>query len=399
MRAENLTKTAGNQTTGEIDFDVVDYDTANMTDLTANSITIQRDGFYRVESMFHVTAGNANRQLNIFRNGVRIGFDIASGPSQGDSVHAHYEGDLEEGDIITASHFGTNQFIGGAIGPFLSVREIINAQGAAPTADSGEPLALAYATTTSDRDDPNTGDNISFDEVEVVSGDVTIIGPTITLPQSNIPYNLTWHGGFDFDGAPDDDIEMTFVGSTAPLLQTTAEADVFDTTAEGSDDNSGANVSFSTYQFFRTSAFALFDASAGDITVQLQVTIGATDIDITEGFLKVSQSPQASVSIVNDTAIAGLNIINLADGDTISNLNYVASNVTPITVSIDPVLPDGAKILVEDFSNTTLTNTVTLGAASDTFNGAAGPLIIDSGTGQYSIMKVSAGVYLYRGDI
>ena len=74
--------------------------------------------------MFHVTAGNANRQLNIFRNGVRIGFDIASGPSQGDSVHAHYEGDLAEGDIITASHFGTNQFIGGAIGPFLSVREI-----------------------------------------------------------------------------------------------------------------------------------------------------------------------------------------------------------------------------------------------------------------------------------
>ena len=152
-------------------------------------------------------------------------------------------------------------------------------------AETGQPLALAYATTTSDRDDPNTGDNISFDEVEVVSGDVTIIGPTITLPQSNIPYNLTWHGGFDFDGAPDDDIEMTFVGSTAPLLQTTAEADVFDTTAEGSDDNSGANVSFSTYQFFRTSAFALFDASAGDITVQLQVTIGATDIDITEGFL------------------------------------------------------------------------------------------------------------------
>ena len=115
---------AGNQTAGEIDFDTADYDTANMTDLTVNSITIQRDGFYRAESMFHVTAGSANRQLNILRNGVRIGFDIASGPSQGDSVHALYEGELEEGDIITASHSGTNQFIGGAIGPFLSVREI-----------------------------------------------------------------------------------------------------------------------------------------------------------------------------------------------------------------------------------------------------------------------------------
>ena len=123
-RAKIRRNVAGNQTTGPIDFDTVDYDTASMADLAANNITIQRDGFYRVESMFHVTAGNTNRQLNIFRNGVRIGFDIASGPSQGDSVHAHYEGDLEEGDIITASHFGTNQFIGGVIGPFLSVREL-----------------------------------------------------------------------------------------------------------------------------------------------------------------------------------------------------------------------------------------------------------------------------------
>ena len=92
-------------------------------------------------------------------------------------------------------------------------------------APDGTPLALAYATTTSDRDDPNTSDNIIFDEVQIVSGGVTIVGSTITLPQSDIPYELTWNGGFVFDGAPDDDIEITFVGSTAPLLQTTAEAD------------------------------------------------------------------------------------------------------------------------------------------------------------------------------
>lgn len=123
-RAKIRRTTAGNQTTGPVDFEVTDYDTAEMVDLANNSITIQRDSFYRVEAMFHVTAGNANRQLSTFRNGVRIGFDIASGPSQGDSVHAVFEGDLTEGDVITASHLGTNQFIGGVIGPFLSVREL-----------------------------------------------------------------------------------------------------------------------------------------------------------------------------------------------------------------------------------------------------------------------------------
>ena len=125
-RAKIRRNVAGNQTTGPIDFDTVDYDTASMADLAANNITIQRDGFYRVEAMFHVTAGSANRQLSIFNNAVRIGFDIASGPSQGDSVHAVFEGDLSEDDVITASHFAatSNQFIGGVIGPFLSVREL-----------------------------------------------------------------------------------------------------------------------------------------------------------------------------------------------------------------------------------------------------------------------------------
>ena len=161
------------------------------------------------------------------------------------------------------------------------------------TPTKGTPLALAYATTTSDRDDPNTGDDIVFDEVEIVSGGVTIVGSTVTLPQSDTLYELTWHGGFDFDGNPDDGIEFGFVGSIPPLLNTNAEADVFDTTING--------ITFSAFQFMRPSAFAEFDASAGDITVELQVLNGATDIDITEGYLKVSQAPTSSAVIQDAT--------------------------------------------------------------------------------------------------
>ena len=156
-------------------------------------------------------------------------------------------------------------------------------------ASGGTPLVLAYATTTSDRDDPNTGDNIVYDEINIVSGGVTIAGSTITLPQSDTPYELTWHGGFDFDGSPNDAVVFGFVGSTAPLLKTDAEADAFDTTI--------SDTTFSAFQFIRTSAFALFDASASDITVELQVLEGATNIDITEGYLKVSQAPATSVVV------------------------------------------------------------------------------------------------------
>ena len=81
---------------------------------------------------------------------------------------------------------------------------------------------------------------------------------------------------------------MTFTGAP-PLLSTTAEFDVFDVTAEGASDADGENVTFSIPQFIRTKAFALFDASAGPLSVQLEVTIGADEVDISEGRLKVSQ--------------------------------------------------------------------------------------------------------------
>ena len=124
-RAKLRHTTAGNTPPGVIEYDVSDYDVGGLADLANNAIVVQRTGFYRAESQFHVTAGSANRQLRIKRNNVDIAFDIASGGSQGDSVHAVYEGELQSGDVITAEHgVTTNQFVGGALGPWLSVREL-----------------------------------------------------------------------------------------------------------------------------------------------------------------------------------------------------------------------------------------------------------------------------------
>jgi len=254
---------------------------------------------------------------------------------------------------------------------------------------SGQPLSLAYATTTSDRDDPNTGDNIIYDEIHIVSGGVTIVGSTITLPQSDTLYELTWHGGFDFDGNPDEDVVFGFVGSTAPLLKTDAEADAFDTTISGT--------TFSAFQFFRTSAFALFDASAGEITVDLQVLNGATDIDITEGYIKVSQSPASSV--VSQQSVEGLTALPPTGGVLIGGNQYLADHTAAIALTLDPAMPNLAKIVIEDYGNTTLANTIDVGTAADTFNGVAGPMGIDTGTGEYVITKTAPNTYFWRSAI
>ena len=204
-----------------------------------------------------------------------------------------------------------------------------------------------------------------------------------------MPYELTWNGGFDFDGAPDDDVEMTFVGSTAPLLQTTAEADVFDTTISGT--------SFAAYQFFRTSAFALFDASAGDITVQLQVTNGATDIDITDGVLKVAQAPASSV--ISQESVTGLTALPATGGVLFGGNEYLADHTAAVALTIDPAMLNLAKIIVEDYGDTTIANIIDVGTAADTFNGVAGPIGIASGTGSYLITKTAANTYLWRAVI
>ena len=199
---------------------------------------------------------------------------------------------------------------------------------------SGQPLVLAYATNE-DQENPNTGDNVIFTDIENVSGGVTIdAAGVITLPQSPTPYKLSWDGGFDFDDNPDAGLELTFTGAT-PLLSTTAEFDVFDVTAEGASDADGANVTFSIPQFIRTKAFALFDASAGPLSVQLEVTIGANEVDISEGLLEVSQAPASSV-VTQTAALTNLN--DLGDSAGAITISFAAEHNAKLNLTGDVTL-------------------------------------------------------------
>ena len=71
-----------------------------------------------------------------------------------------------------------------------------------------------------------------------------------------------------------------------PTLSMIAEVDVFDIFYKNqSDENDEASI----IQFIREKAFAIYDASAGDLTIQLEVTDGAVDLDVSECLLEVRQ--------------------------------------------------------------------------------------------------------------
>ena len=147
--------------------------------------------------------------------------------------------------------------------------------------------ALSYGVMLSDDDDPSTGHNITWDDTHTVRPGAFISGASINLAQSPEPYELTAAMGFDFDGSPDDAIVVEFVetGGATPLISNPAEAKTFDTTA----DSGSGTVTFSKFEYFKPEAFAIFDASAGALVVNLRVTDGATNVDITESRLKVAQ--------------------------------------------------------------------------------------------------------------
>ena len=143
--------------------------------------------------------------------------------------------------------------------------------------------SLLYATSE-DQQDPNTGDFINWTANEVITGSASVSGTDITLPQSSDKYLVSAHCGFDFDGTPDQNIEMAFTGT--PSLSIIAEVDVFDIFYKNQSD---ANDEASIIQFIREKAFAIYDASTGPLTIQLEVTDGAVDLDVSECLLEVRQ--------------------------------------------------------------------------------------------------------------
>ena len=140
----------------------------------------------------------------------------------------------------------------------------------------------------------NIDDSTVGSKITIVTGTAIHLGTQevtfatngdITLPQQPQPYILKWYGGFDMDGDPDQETRVAFAGPTLYSLDATADA--FDTTVEGSDDNSGANTTFSIFQWMRPVAIAVIDASAGPVTTSLTFTEGGAAVGPTGGTIEI----------------------------------------------------------------------------------------------------------------
>ena len=139
---------------------------------------------------------------------------------------------------------------------------------------------VSFFATTAEFDDPKAGDAVPIITSHSARGNVVVKNNTITLPQSDRPYIFSWDGGFDQDGNPDQLVMLGFRGvdangvSVSALLFNDAEA----------------RYKKSSYEFQRPSAQAIFDASDGPLTVKLEIRHGATNLDVTEGWIEISQS-------------------------------------------------------------------------------------------------------------
>ena len=139
-----------------------------------------------------------------------------------------------------------------------------------------------FFATTPDFDDPRTGETVPIARWHCTRDGVSVTKDnTMILQQSEFPYVLSWVGGFDQDNSPDQTVQIGFRGvdettglRVDPVLFNDAEA----------------RYKTSSYEFQRGSAKAIFDASEGSLTVRLEILWGSKDLDLTEGWIEISQS-------------------------------------------------------------------------------------------------------------
>lgn len=143
------------------------------------------------------------------------------------------------------------------------------------------PTGISFFATTPDFDDPEKGEAVPITRSHCAAGDVAVTKDnSIVLPQSDRPYIISWNGGFDQDFGPDEKVELGFRAMDASGLK--VEAILFN--------DAEARYKKSSYEYQRQSAKAIFKSSNGPLTVKLEILYGATDLDISEGWIEISQS-------------------------------------------------------------------------------------------------------------
>ena len=86
-----------------------------------------------------------------------------------------------------------------------------------------------------------------------------------------------------------------------------------------------------------------------------------------------------------------------ATGGVLSGGNqYLANHTAAVALTIDPAMLNLAKIVIEDYDDTTIANPIALGTATDSFNGVTGVFLVDVGTGAMVITKTGLNTYIWR---
>ena len=143
------------------------------------------------------------------------------------------------------------------------------------------PTGVSFFATTPDFDDPEKGTSVPIAGSHCARGNVVVTENNgILLPQSDRPYIVSWSGGFDQDFDPDQLVELGFRAMDASGL--TVDPILFN--------DAEARYKMSSYEYQRPSAQAIFEASDGPLTVKLEILYGAENLDVTEGWIEISQS-------------------------------------------------------------------------------------------------------------
>ena len=145
---------------------------------------------------------------------------------------------------------------------------------------------VSFFATTPDFDNPTVGDSVPIHGSHCARGEVIVEDNAIQLPQSDRPYIFSWNGGFDRDGDPD---QLVVLGFRAVDASGVSVAAVLFNDAE-------ARFRNSSYEYQRPSARAIFNASDGPLTVNLEIQYSAVELDITEGWIEISQSENQNQS-------------------------------------------------------------------------------------------------------
>jgi len=247
-------------------------------------------GRYRIEFSGHVNSATTGGDIQIdsgsgFINVLDLGFVTNDEPTMS------YEYEAQAGDIVRVKADTTMTLTYG----YFRIQQLPTTEAVLAGMVTPQPLAdVAFSNGTAIEDFPNNT-AVGIGSYTVISEGVTVDQALkrFTLAQSDIPYHCEAYISFDVDTAANSDaLRMRWQLATTDG-STSTNAGSHNIQAAVSDGVSGT--SDGAADFIGTRAYALVDASAGDVEIQLRSTESGTDLDFVDMSGRIYQAAQSSI--------------------------------------------------------------------------------------------------------